>query len=63
LIGDQSTSDTVLLLSSQQVTPPPPSSSSVVEEFEQALLSVSSQLANDIVRNGEGQLINSMFNL
>jgi len=54
--GDQSTSDTVLLLSSQQVTPSSSMLSNTIEEFEHALLSVSSQLANDIVRNGEGTL-------
>ena len=48
--GDQSTSDTVLALSSQVV----PFADGDEKEFEEALQSVCVQLAEDIVRNGEG---------
>lgn len=54
--GDQSTSDTAVLISSQQV---PLSSSAAVadatrQEFRAALDHLCFQLAEDIVRNGEG---------
>ena len=48
--GDQSTSDTVLLLSSRKV----PSTPEAESAFAAALNSVCTQLAEDIVRNGEG---------
>lgn len=50
--GDQSTSDTAVLISSQQV--PLSVSSTAREEFSAALDQVCLQLAEDIVRNGEG---------
>lgn len=48
--GDQSTSDTVLVLSSRKV----PCTASDEKEFEQAIAEVCRDLAEDIVRNGEG---------
>jgi glutamate N-acetyltransferase/amino-acid N-acetyltransferase len=50
--GDQSTSDTCFLLSSEVVEPT--STGSDEKEFEAALLDVCRELAEDIVRNGEG---------
>ena len=47
--GDESTSDTVALVASNQIT-----EETNLKEFEDALLSVCSGLAADIVRNGEG---------
>lgn len=48
--GDQSTSDTVVLISSQKVQP----STQDLIEFESGLQRVCTNLAEDIVRNGEG---------
>lgn len=55
--SDQSTSDTVLALSSNKAPILPPGSGSPAEEaaaFTRALTAVCCELAEDIVRNGEG---------
>lgn len=54
--GDQSTSDTVLILSSKKVAV----EDTEIVEFEGALKGLCSELAEDIVRNGE---IHTMFRL